>query len=179
MADDMPLRLAPPMPPLIESTLLEEWEDLDAEIGPILAFMKKEKVFHEFAHGRATFISHLRGTWQMLACWHQPVPVCRCGLFHSAYTRDGFAFRYFDIESPESRGLLSDTVGPEAEQLVWNYCVAESLWEHGSMSGQGVPGPHAVSLDKPLSPEGQDFPSRSDPSNMIREPARLFPTLSP
>ena len=80
------------MPPRIEATLLEEWKVLDPEIEPILGFIKTAKVFHEFAHGRTTFVSHLRGTWQMLACWYQPVRICRCGLFHSAYTRDGFYF---------------------------------------------------------------------------------------
>ena len=163
----MAMRLAPPMPPLIESTPLEEWVDLDAEIEPILAFIKDAKVFHEFAHGRATFVSHLRGTWQMLACWHQPVPICRCGLFHSAYTRDGFYFRYFDIHSPESRDLLADTVGPEAEQLIWNYCIAESFWQHGEYSGEPRGPGGGVSLGEPLNPDGESFPSRADPSKLI------------
>ena len=44
------------------------------------------QVFHEFAHGRATFVAHLRGTWQMLACWHQPVPVSIFNILSSKYS---------------------------------------------------------------------------------------------
>eukprot|EP01047_Picozoa_sp_COSAG01_P019944 COSAG01_NODE_1123_length_11617_cov_13.832769_6_plen_255_part_00 len=163
---------APKMPALIESTLQETWADLDDDIEPILAFMKDARVFHQFAHGRATFMSHLRGTWQMLACWGQPQPICRCGLFHSAYTRDGFYFRYFDIHQSESRALLSSVVGAEAEQLVWNYCVAESLWGHGEFSGKPDPSAGGLVLGEPLDPAGQSFPSRADPSKLIRFTAK-------
>ena len=94
LAEETALRtLAPPMPSGIESIIHEEWNDLDAEADRMLGWMKKARVFHEFAHGRAPFIQHLRGTWAMLAAWKQPEHVCRCGLLHSAYTREGFYFR--------------------------------------------------------------------------------------
>ena len=63
----------------------------------ILKWMVEQKAFNQFAHGRDPFIVHLRGTWEILRNWNQPIPVARCGLFHSAYTRSGFYFRYFDI----------------------------------------------------------------------------------
>ena len=42
--------LAPPMPKDIESIIHEEWDDLDAEAGRMLGWMKKARVFHEVRH---------------------------------------------------------------------------------------------------------------------------------
>ena len=117
--------LAPPMPEKIRSMIHEEWSDLDAEADKMLGFMKKARVFHEFAHGRSTFMEHLRGTWSILACWDQPEAVCRCGLLHSAYTRQGFYFRFFDILDDESRKLLMNVVGKDAESQIYKYCAGE------------------------------------------------------
>jgi hypothetical protein len=71
--------------------------DPSQDVSPLLAFIAEAGVFHEFAHARDPFAVHLRGTWHILAHWQQHVDTCRCGLLHSAYTRDGFFFRYFDI----------------------------------------------------------------------------------
>ena len=121
----------------------------------ILSWMVEQKAFNQFAHGRDPFIVHLRGTWEILRNWNQPIPVARCGLFHSAYTRSGFYFRYFDITGKlnsiplnlkkvslsntllvhtlltdkHSRKKLSDVIGTEAEHLVYQYCWTEKLWD--------------------------------------------------
>jgi hypothetical protein len=125
------------MPPKIQAVIHEEWQELDTSAEEILQWMKQQRVFHEFAQGRAPFFSHLRGsftlchgitaylncsvvgTWAILECWDQPKAVCRCGLLHSAYTRQGFYFRYFDILDPKSRDLLATVVGKDAEELVY------------------------------------------------------------
>ena len=159
---------APKMPAKINAIIHEEWELLDSEAPRLLQYIKDARVFHQFAHARDTFVSHLRGTWHMLEAWEQPQPICRCGLLHSAFTRDGFYFRYFDIGDPASRLQLSGVVGADAEALIYNYCVSESLWEHGEFGGNAVEWqPHKVQLGEPLRPEGYDMPTREDPSQTV------------
>ena len=87
--------LAPAMPPAIKAMLHEKYEEIDPaqSITPLLDFIKEAEVFHEFAHARDPFVVHLRRTWVMLAAWGQAEETCRCGLFHSAYARDGAAPR--------------------------------------------------------------------------------------
>ena len=178
--------LAPRMPEPIRALLHERYEDIDPtqEITPLLDFMREAEVFHEFAHARDPFVVHLRGTWAMLAAWGQDEATCRCGLFHSAYTRDGFFFRYFDIRDDASRQALRDVVGAGAEAQIFNYCVGEAPWderEYHSMGGQPAPppAPGKFALGEPIDPAGYDVPSRVDPSITIRECSNRRPRLLP
>jgi len=149
--------LAPPMPPKILATLHEDWNALDPEAERMLNWIHEVRVFHEFAHARDPFYVHLRGTWQMLACWNQPQDVCRCGLLHSAYSRDGFNFRFFNIQESEARELLRGVIGEPAENLVHNYC---STWD---TQGWGP----AIARGEPLNEAGYDIPSRLDPRDKM------------
>jgi len=159
--------LAPRMPPGIHAMIHEQWTFFDPEAERLLGWMRSEKVFHEFAHGRAPFYNHLRGTWAMLAHWGQPQDVCRCGLLHSAYTRDGFYFRHFDLLDPKSREDVRGVVGPAAEQLIYNYCSTDRMWDQGEFFPEALRGkpaePWMLRFGEPLPKGGQDFPCRRDP----------------
>jgi hypothetical protein len=177
--------LAPRMPGPIKALLHERYAAIDPsqDIQPLLDFMSGAKVFHEFAHARDPFVVHLRGTWAMLAAWGQAEDTCRCGLFHSAYTRDGFFFRYFDICDESSRQDLRDVVGAGAEAQIYNYCVGESPWdagEYNSMGGYPTPDapPGKFVLGEPIDPAGYDVPSRVDPSVSVHYSAQDIANMS-
>ena len=177
--------LAPRMPEPIRALLHERYEDIDPtqEITPLLDFMREAEVFHEFAHARDPFVVHLRGTWAMLAAWGQEEATCRCGLFHSAYTRDGFFFRYFDIRDDASRQALRDVVGAGAEAQIYNYCIGEAPWderEYHSMGGHPAPppAPGKFALGEPIDPAGYDVPSRVDPSITVHYTAQDIANMS-
>ena len=165
--------LAPAMPAGIESIIHEEWDDLDADAGRMLGWMKETRVFHEFAHGRAPFIQHLRNTWAILSAWKQPEHVCRCGLLHSAYTRPGFYFRYFDFHKSGDRQLVSSVLGADAELLVYKYCAPINLWQTFNEDTKVYDGlPSQIILGEPIPPDGTDLPMRTDPSKTIHLSAK-------
>ena len=59
----------PPMPPMIQAILHEDWKSLG--VDGILERLKSPGVL-EFSHGRDTFYSHLKGTYGILKAWEQP-----------------------------------------------------------------------------------------------------------
>ena len=120
---------APRMPDTIHAIIQQEPENHDPEIPGILRWMRDQKAFNQFAHGRDTFYTHLKGTYSMLINWNQASDIARCGLFHSAYTRHGFNFRYFDITNPQDRSKLSSVIGPQAELNVYKYCATDDMWD--------------------------------------------------
>lgn len=154
------LSAAPAVPQKILATLHEDWTAFDPEADRLLGWIRSVHAFHEFAHARDPFHVHLRGTWQILSCWDQPQDICRCGLLHSAYSRSGFNFRFFDIHSPDSRENLRSLLGKGAEQLIYNYC---STWDEQAWF------PVASGERKParLEPEGYEIPSRLSPGETL------------
>jgi len=161
--------MAPAMPPKVEAVLHENWALLDHDADRMLSWIKGEKVFHEFAHARDPFYVHLRGTWAMLEIWNQPQDICRCGLLHSAYSRDGFYFRHFNIDDKTSRDLVRSVVGDAAEQNVFNYCSSYDLAAY-SLDPKDVNA--MIPLGAPLDPNGHNIPSRLDPSRPFYMSAR-------
>jgi len=168
----LPLKtLAPAMPRKILATLHEDWNFLDPEADRMLNWIRSVGVFHEFAHARDPFYVHLRGTWQMLACWNQPQDICRCGLLHSGYARSGFNFRFFDIHDPESRPKIAAVLGKGAEELIYQYCATwdEQAWALGAAEGI------------PFEAAGYEVPSRLKPGQKlhiaVRDLAKLVVCL--
>jgi len=76
------------------------------------------------------------------------------GLLHSAYSRHGFFFRYFDIEDPKSRAQVGEIVGADAEKLIYQYC---STWDEDYWVPIAV---DDVLRGSPLKGEGYDMRSR-------------------
>lgn len=175
-----PRTLAPAMPPMVDAFLHENWGLMDSEAERMMGWMQSQRVFHEFSHASAPFMMHLRNTYAILKCWGQPDDLCRCGLLHSAYSKDGFNFRLFDIMSSESRAELRSIVGEKAERLIFNYCATDidnnwdindaiddncelsdpllvrSLVEHGKNKVLHK----MITLGEPLDPNGYDIPCR-------------------
>lgn len=58
--------------------------------------------------------------------------------FHSAYSRDGFYFRYFDILDAGSRAQLAGVIGADAEHAVCNYCSTVDLWDASEFGGEAA-----------------------------------------
>ena len=172
--------LAPRMPKSVESIIQYEYNDLDPGMENILQWMRDQKTFNQFAHGRDPFIVHLRGTWEVLRNWDQPYHVARCGLFHSSYSKLGFNFRYFDINKKDDRKMLASVIGDDAEHLVWQYCHHAYIWDVRESFGpkeiwKSLPGnlgkmeinPNYPILGEPLNPNGYDIPSIVNPSETI------------
>ena len=108
--------------------------------------------------------------------------IARCGLFHSAYTRHGFYFRYFDMTVHKDRSNLAQVIGSAAEHNVFKYCSAHEMWDRrwylgatpeewkrADEAGALPPGthwddpfdPNLVMLDgSPLKKNGYTFKSR-------------------
>lgn len=127
-------------------------------------WLKTSRAWSEFAHGRATFLEHLKGTLAMLSAWRQPQDVRRCGFLHSSYTTEAFHFRYFDIAAPESRQQLRGVIGDAAEHLVYQYCaydIAGGWLEQIALSAsQGE--------DFSIDAGGLDFRCRADEERIER-----------
>jgi hypothetical protein len=70
-------------------------------------------------HGRASFLHHLRGTYEILRRWRQPRHVCLAGLVHSAYSTDRFPDGVFDHGE---RAQVRELIGEPAERLVYLFC---------------------------------------------------------
>jgi hypothetical protein len=72
-------------------------------------------------HKHGVFLDHLIGTYRILRLWGQPSATCLCGLFHSVYANEYVDLALFDVRS--ERGVLSDGVGREVEELVYTFCM--------------------------------------------------------
>lgn len=64
------------------------------------------------------FLSHLVGSTSMLAALRAPAPTLIAALFHAAYTNGDFGS---GVTLAEKRKEISDTIGAEAEHLVFLY----------------------------------------------------------
>ncbi|MET0391383.1 MAG: aspartyl/asparaginyl beta-hydroxylase domain-containing protein [Polyangiales bacterium] len=71
------------------------------------------------AHGRATVISHLHETSQILAAWSQPERVRLAGMAHNAYGTEAFEQALFE---PTEREVVCELIGADAERLVHLFC---------------------------------------------------------
>ena len=71
-------------------------------------------------HKHSSFLDHLKGVWLMLAAWDQPQPICRLGLFHSAYSNSFVSMNLFDPK--RDRDAVVELIGLEAERLVYGFC---------------------------------------------------------
>lgn len=102
----------PKMPTVLESLLHEDYDALG--VADILEQLKSPGVM-EFAHGRDTFYSHLKGTFGILKAWGQPDDVCLLGLTHTAYGGD--LYQFFLWDALKDRESLKALIGAEAEAL--------------------------------------------------------------
>jgi hypothetical protein len=72
-------------------------------------------------HKHGTFLAHLLEVHRILRLWATPDAVCRCGLYHSAYSNSYVNLAIF--EPDVGRARVAAVVGDEAERLVHLFCV--------------------------------------------------------
>lgn len=80
-------------------------------------------------HTHGTLRAHLRGTYDLLAGWGSPEPVCLAGLFHSVYGTEKFQITTIPLEE---RSGVRERIGTQAERLVHLYALLRrtSLYEN-------------------------------------------------
>ncbi len=97
------------------------------------AFLTEHLRTQEVRHSGRDFYTHLKGTHDLLQEWKNPEPICLAGLFHSIYGTWHFRYKAFPIES---RHIIRDLIGEEAEFLAYVFCVTERPKEfvvHGGL----------------------------------------------
>jgi len=103
----------------VRNVLCENFDACDPKLSELLEALSKHGA-SECWHKHGTFKQHLFGVWRILYLWKQPQEVCRCGLFHSAYSNSYVNLAIFKPD--EDRSLLGSLVGEKAEQLIEMFC---------------------------------------------------------
>lgn len=70
------------------------------------------------AHPGGTLLAHLQRVEQRLASYQASPALQQAGLMHAAYSTDGFDVALLTLDE---RDLLRNTIGAEAEELVYRY----------------------------------------------------------
>ena len=86
----------------------------------------------DIAHSGGTpFSAHLRGVHDVLAAWGEPAHLALAGLAHSVYATDGFQHPACLAFTPSNRRAVADAVGPEAEAMVYAFCITDRATSAG------------------------------------------------
>jgi hypothetical protein len=88
---------------------------------PALSAVLRAAGAGECWHKHGTFLAHLLEVYRILRLWAAPDAVCRCGLYHSAYSNSYVNLAIF--EPDVGRARVAAVVGDEAERLVHLFCV--------------------------------------------------------
>ena len=73
----------------------------------------------DFQHLNGSLETHLKGTAALLKKWGASEVVQTAGLFHAAYGTAGFSQHMVSLEQRQS---IAQTIGKDAEALVYLYC---------------------------------------------------------
>jgi len=68
-------------------------------------------------HSDSTLFRHLFGVYNILKHQGKKEYVCWAGLFHSVYETE-----YFEFNTPYTRDRVTELIGKQAEQLVYEFC---------------------------------------------------------
>lgn len=81
----------------------------------------------DFAHISGNLIDHLKGTRDILASWSASQTLQDAGLYHAAYGTAGFEAQ---MVAPNQRTKISQIIGPQAEEIVYQYCACDrdTVW---------------------------------------------------
>ncbi|PNW71926.1 hypothetical protein CHLRE_16g671500v5 [Chlamydomonas reinhardtii] len=72
-------------------------------------------------HKKSSFKAHLFEVYKLCKIWGQDDDVCKCALFHSAYSNSYVNLAIF--QEGADRGRLKELLGPSAEELIHTFCV--------------------------------------------------------
>lgn len=88
----------------------------------------------ETEHSGYNFLSHLKGTFEILKDWEQSDRVCVAGLFHSVYGTEVFV----DTLIPSDlRPVVSKLIGDDAEQLTYYFGIMDREHFVGQLNSVG------------------------------------------
>jgi hypothetical protein len=73
-------------------------------------------------HSGRSLYTHLAGTHDLLQEWGNPMHICNAGLFHSIYGTVRFRHKAWPLDL---RNTIMELIGPEAELLVYLFCVTD------------------------------------------------------
>lgn len=113
---------APPaleVPEHVKALLNDQPEHCDDKMDYLLRLLSEQGAAQCW-HKHGTFKQHLFGVWRILHVWKQPISICRCGLFHSAYSNSYVNLSTF--KPMYDRKKLEEAIGTEAEDLVLMFC---------------------------------------------------------
>jgi len=105
--------------PVEKNILRQTYDEIDPKLSFLLDELSKQGASECF-HKHSTFKDHLFGVWKIMKLWGQPDSVCRCGLFHSAYSNSYVNLAIYKANT--DRDKVVEMVGPEAEDLIYKFC---------------------------------------------------------
>lgn len=79
----------------------------------------------DFQHLNGTLEIHLKATAELLKKWDASEAVQTAGLFHAAYGTAGFSQHMVSLEQRQS---IAQTIGKDAEALVYLYCSCDRVF---------------------------------------------------
>lgn len=99
-----------------------------AGLEDLVKFLKSTGT-EDIHHSEGNLLSHLVHTYKILKRWDCPQYLCLAGLCHSIYGTE--AFRTAAVSMTE-RQTVQETIGEEAEQVAYLYCIGshQSLYEN-------------------------------------------------
>jgi len=103
----------------VRSLVRDEIALVDPEVPKMIELLTKQGA-NECWHKHGTFKEHLFHVWRILKVWEQPDYVARCGLYHSAYSNSYVNLAIF--KEHEDRDKVRETIGNDAENLVYLFC---------------------------------------------------------
>jgi hypothetical protein len=83
------------------------------------------------AHPGGTLLGHLRRVHALLASWGARPDLQLAGLCHAFYGTDGFPTALLTLDR---RAELAAVIGPEAEQLVYDYAACDRKLTYGRLA---------------------------------------------
>jgi hypothetical protein len=104
------------VPKLLSHIIKEDYGKIDKKIPKMIKLLSKQGA-NECWHKKGTFQEHLISVWKILTIWNQRQDLSRCGLFHSAYSNSYVNLAIFQTSNRE---ILKETIGKEAEELVYD-----------------------------------------------------------
>lgn len=88
----------------------------------------------ETEHSGCDFLSHLKGTFQILKDWEQSDRVCVAGLFHSVYGTEVFVET---LIPSDLRPVVSKLIGDDAERLTYYFGIMDRERFLGQLNSAG------------------------------------------
>jgi hypothetical protein len=86
----------------------------------------------DFEHLDGSLIEHLKGTRRLLDEWSASTALKDAGLYHAAYGTAGFDE---SLVSTNQRHEISQIIGSEAEEIVYQYCACDRKYFFAQIGG--------------------------------------------